>query len=167
MLTRDELIKRAIRGNIFESVMTYNRVKLKKNVTVVMLADACATAAVLNMNTTLPPCFGILYDPTTSCRECKIKDYCEVMVFRNPKPINIIAESDVQENAPFGFRDGSRAAVFIKVWKSNLYTKGELHQLSLKQFDSLIDIERILTELRKRNLLIHDGKYLGIRRPAA
>lgn len=167
MLTKDQLIKRATHGNWLGALLEHNAIKLKKNVTVLMLAKAAAAQDVLNLKTTVPKCFGLLYDLDTNCTMCKLKDYCEIVFLREPKASNIIAEHDLQETAPTGFREGSRAASFIKAWRFNLHTKGELYQLSLKQFESLIDIERILTELRKRNLLIHDGKYFGIRRPAA
>jgi hypothetical protein len=164
MLTRDQLLKRVTRDNMLETLLKHNAIKLKKNVTVLMLAKAAAAQDALNLNTAVPKCFGVLYDLETECSSCKLKDYCEIVFLREPKASNIIAEHDLQEDAPFGFRDGSRAATLIKAWKTNHLTKGELRELSRTQFKSLIDIERILAELRKRNLLIHDGQYFGIRR---
>ena len=161
MLTKDVLLKRAKREKI-QAITT------KTPIQTIAIALAMMTAR--KFNTAVPKCFGRLYNLTESsseCHQCKLEPYCEIVFTRIPLTGNTIAESDLQDTAPFGFKEGSRAARFIKAWKFNLFTKGELRALSRAQFESLIDIERILAELRKRNLLIHDGKYFGIRRQAA
>ncbi len=173
MLTKAQLIKRVqkVLHNTWLGALAEHSPggfpKIKKSIPFHELAQIVAKQTVLNLKTTLPPCFGVLYDKTAFCNECKINEYCEIVVVRVPHKGNIIAEQDLLESAPFGFREGSRAAMLIKAWKSNLLMKGELKTLSTKLFDSVIDIDRIIAEIQKRRLLIHDGKYFGIRRPSA
>lgn len=159
MLTKDVLIQRAKREKLTVTTKT----------PIQTIAEGIAKQVAGKLGAPMPRCFGRLHDLTaldSMCRECKIEPYCEIVFVRVPKSdYHIIAENDVQESAPFGFKDGSRAAILIKAWKSNLVTKGELRRLSNKLFSSTIDIQRILTELQKRRMLIHDGKYYGIRRP--
>src|SRR6266446_1073234 len=145
MLTKAELIKRVpkVLHNTWLGALAEHSPsgfpKVKKNIPFHELAQIVAKQTALNLKTTLPPCFGVLYDKTAFCHECRVKEYCEIMLIRTPKITNIIAENDLLESAPFGFKEGSRAAMFIKAWKSNLLLKGELQALSTKLFGSIID----------------------------
>jgi hypothetical protein len=130
----------------------------------VTLASDLATWEAAKLGCERPSCFGVLYDAELDCRGCRLAEYCAYVVKHGHFPYQMVRERDLEPVMRTGFKDGSRAAILIQRWAMRYLTVAQLERLSQKIFGSIIDIERIITQLRKKRLLLAEkGGRFGVR----
>lgn len=130
----------------------------------VSLASQLATWEATKLGVERPNCFGILYDAELSCRTCRVAEYCAYIAKHGHFPYDVVRERDLEPVMRTGFKDGSRAAILIQRWAMRYLTVEQLERLSQKIFGSVIDIQRIISQLRKKRLLLAEkGGRFGVR----
>lgn len=115
----------------------------------------------------LPSCYGILFQRRSSkCLRCLVRQYCEVVyekaLYWDANLASELTEKDIDLSMPIGFKEGSRAHMFVRKWNRMLSIE-ELKDLSRTLFKSTIDIQRIIDHVKQRRLLIKKGVRFGIK----
>lgn len=115
----------------------------------------CRFIAEIKVGRKLPKCFGVLYQNDKICKKCKVKLYCEYQTTWEIFNGVTLTESDIDLVTIHGFKEKSRPARIIARLHRKQFSEDDLVTLSKSMFNkTVIDSERILSQLRKRRLLV-------------